>query len=75
MEHREELRGLETLPDGTLVIRRTGMLTVGSAFSRITDSLNEKCPEYILGQMSLKAGNSAYEQVEYEIRVKPKKSS
>jgi len=70
--HRPELKGLETLPDGTLVIKRAGTLGHGSAFTRVLDSLNQNCPEYILGQMALEAGYTPFEKAEYELRVKPK---
>jgi hypothetical protein len=70
--HRPELNGLETLPDGALVIRRTGTAYHGSAFTRIADRLNQNCPEYILGQMALEADYASYDEVEYELRVKPK---
>jgi len=67
---RQELEGLETTSDGTLVIRRVGRLSHGSRFSRVTQPSNYDCPEYILGQMAIKAGYTPRDEVKYELRIK-----
>jgi len=69
---RPELSGLEIMPDGTLAVKSRGSVGHGSVFTRIGENLNENCPEYILGQMALEAGYGPFEEVEYELRVKPK---
>ena len=73
-ETREELKGLERGLDGSLVLKTTGKLGVGDAFSRIVEPTNARCPEYIAGQMALAAGYKSGEAVTYEIRIKPKSS-
>ena len=70
---RPELKRLETLGDGTLVIRTSGRVGCGSAFTRLVHPLNQGSPEYILGQMALEAGYHPFEDVQYELRIKPKR--
>lgn len=72
--NRPELKGVTYLGDGTLVIRGKGIVRHGSAFTRVSDRLNEKCIEYQAGQGALAQGYKPNEELEYEVRIKPKPS-
>ena len=75
-EERPELKGrLETTAEGTLIVRGSGVVGHGEGFTRITNPLNENCPEYQAGQLALAAGYAPFEKVDFEIRIKPKKNS
>mgnify|MGYP001570767333 CR=1 FL=1 len=71
-QNRPELKCATYLGDGTIVIRGKGRVGHGSDLTRVWAEDDRECIEYKAGQGTLAQGYGPNEEVEYEIRIKPK---
>ena len=70
---RKPIEGLKINLEGNLELEQVGTLIGGAILFRVSDKENEKCPEYLLGEMALKAGYKYGDKVNYKLIIEPER--